>query len=234
MPSDPRPLQPLPTADGVDTLYSTAYAQTYHSKHGALAEARHVFLKGSGVAARLAEGLPTRVLEVGFGTGLNFLVTAHHATQTGAPLYYTALEHDLLPAAVLARLNHGTRLGAPALHEALLAWRSALPHRVAPGIYPHAFSETLTLTLIAGDATIAPLSASEAEAVYLDAFSPDANPELWTPAFLAQLFGTLRPGGRLATYSAKGSVRRTLEAVGFRVARRPGPPGKREMLVAER
>ena len=70
------------------------------------------------------------------------------------------------------------------------------------------------------------------DAVYLDAFSPDVNPELWTSAFLARLYTVTKPGGRLATYSAKGQVRRDLEAVGFAVEKRPGPPGKREMLVA--
>ena len=68
------------TADGLDTLYSARYGQTYHSRHGAGTEARHVFLDGSGVADRLADGLPTRVLEVGFGTGLNFFLTAQQAT----------------------------------------------------------------------------------------------------------------------------------------------------------
>ena len=116
---------PEPTADGFDTLYSPVYGQTYPSKHGALIEARHVFLEGSDVAERLAQGLPTRVLEVGFGTGLNFLLTAHRAASVNVPLQYVALEKDMLPADVLARLNHGAQRGATALRDALLAWRRA-------------------------------------------------------------------------------------------------------------
>ncbi len=222
----------IPTADGFDTLYSTVYGQTYHSTHGALTEARHVFLEGTGAAERLAQHRPTRVLEVGFGTGLNFLLTARRAASARTRLHYTALEKEVLPAEVLARLNHGQRLDAVPLSEALLAWRRTLPPAPPPGLYHHSFSETLSLHLVVGDATEASIPAPAYHAVYLDAFSPDANPELWTPAFLARLFAAMHPGGTLATYSAKGSVRRALEVVGFRVEKRPGPPGKREMLVA--
>ena len=224
----------IPTADGFDTLYSPAYGQTYHSTHGALREARHVFLEGTGVAERLAQRLPTRVLEVGFGTGLNFLLTAHRAASTHTPLHYTAFEKNVLPADVLAALNHRKRLDAAPLYEALLAWRRTLSAMPPPGLYPHPFSETLSLQLVVGDATEAPIPAPAYHAIYLDAFSPDANPELWTTAFLARLFAVMHPGGTLATYSAKGSVRRSLKAVGFHVEKRPGPPGKREMLVAVR
>ncbi len=232
--SSPNTPTPELTADGFDTLYSPAYGQTYHSKHGALAEARHVFLEGAGVDERLAQGLSTRVLEVGFGTGLNFLLTAHRAAASQAPLHYVALEKDVLPAGVLAGLNHGPRLDALALRDALVAWRRALPEPPPFGIHGRRFSEILLLDLIVGDATIAPLPNLAFDAVYLDAFSPDANPELWTPDFLGRLFEVMRPGGKLATYSAKGSVRRGLEAVGFRTGKRSGPPGKREMLVAVR
>ena len=223
-----------PTADGFDTLYSTAYGQTYHSTHGALTEAQHVFLEGSGVAERLARHRPTRVLEVGFGTGLNFLLTAHQAAATRTRLHYTALEKNVLPAEMLALLNHGKRLDALPLSEALLTWRRTLPDTPPPGLYAHPFSEALSLQLVVGDATEAVIPDPAYHAVYLDAFSPDANPELWTEAFLARLFAVMHPGGTLATYSAKGSVRRALEAAGFRVKKRPGPPGKREMLMAVR
>jgi len=211
-----------PTADGFDTLYSPAYDQTFHSKHGALTEARHVFLQGTGVDARLAGGLATRVLEVGFGTGLNSLLTARQAAATQAPLHYVALEITVLPADVLARLNHGPLLGAQDLRQDLLDRRRRLPDVVPPGRYLHSFSETLRLDLVVGNATEVRVPDLAYDAVYFDAFSPDANPELWTASFLARLYAVMRAGGTLATYSA----------VGFRVARRPGPPGKREMLVA--
>lgn len=219
-----------PTADGFATLYSARYGQTYHSCHGAGLEAQHVFLDGAGVAERLDTGKPTDVLEVGFGTGLNFMLTAQHALATNTPLTFTSLERDVLPAAALRALKYAEHLGPIA--KALIDWRAALPDVVTPGPNRLAF-DAATLDLIVGDATEAALPRN-CDAVYLDAFSPDANPELWTPPFLQQLHDALRPGGRLATYSVRRSVREALAEAGFEVHKRPGPPGKRECLVAVR
>ncbi|MEL7363580.1 MAG: tRNA (5-methylaminomethyl-2-thiouridine)(34)-methyltransferase MnmD [Bacteroidota bacterium] len=222
------------TADGTDTLFHEVYGQTYHSRHGALAEARHVFLDATGVARRLADRMETRVLEVGFGTGFNALLTAKMAQVYEAPLVFVSLERELLPTATFAALNHGDVLDAVPLAEALAAWRRSLPEQVTPGRYPVTLAPQAVLDLHVGDATDAVLPASAFDAVYLDAFSPDVNPELWTLVFLRRLLNALLPGGRLATYSAKGSVRRALMSAGFEVERRPGPPGKREMLVGLR
>ncbi|MFQ5571017.1 MAG: tRNA (5-methylaminomethyl-2-thiouridine)(34)-methyltransferase MnmD [Rhodothermales bacterium] len=228
------PCTPEPTADGFDTLYSATYGQTYHSVHGALTEARHVFLRGSGVEERLARGLPTCVLEVGFGTGLNFLVSARRASELHGSLRYVALEKEVLGSDILARLNHGKQLGVSPLRDILLAWRRSLPENVPPGRYQVPFTDTLSLDLIVGDATVVDLPDLGYDAVYLDAFSPDANPELWTVPFFTRLYAVMRRGSRLATYSAKGTVRRSLADAGFQVEKRPGPPGKRDMLVAIR
>lgn len=222
------------TADGTDTLHHPVFDQTYHSRHGALAEAQHVFLHASGVADRLHAGQATRVLEVGFGTGLNALLTAKAALDAGVPLTFASMEREMLPAATLAALNHGSVLCAPSLVETLLRWRRSRPTNVADGTYEIALQASVVLRLLVGDATEAILPARSFDAVYHDAFSPDVDPVLWTDSFLCMLFETLRTGGRLTTYTAKGSVRRTLRAVGFEVEKRPGPPGKREMLVGRR
>jgi len=222
-----------PTADGSDTLYSAQYRQTFHSTHGALIEAEHVFLNGAGGRARLDAGQPTRVLEVGFGTGLNFLLTAHHSRLAETALHYVSLEKNLLPAKTLDQLNHGQMLPAAAdIRQAFLQWRAGLPQLAPPAKFRWDFVDLLVLDLAIGDATQGPIPNLGFHAVYHDAFSPDANPELWTPEFFARLFNVLAPGGKLATYSVKGAVRRALQAVGFKVQKQPGPPGKREMLVA--
>ncbi|MEM6784684.1 MAG: tRNA (5-methylaminomethyl-2-thiouridine)(34)-methyltransferase MnmD [Bacteroidota bacterium] len=223
-----------PTADGTDTLHHPHFDQTYHSRHGALAEARHVFLRASGVVDRLATGRPTRVLEVGFGTGLNALLTSMAAMKARTPLTFVSMEREVLPADTLAALNHAAILRVPTLKAPLLGWRRSLPEHVIPGVYEITLGHWALLRLIVGDATEAIVPTVSFDAVYHDAFSPDANPALWTSPFLRTLFVSLRPGGRLATYTAKGSVRRTMQAVGFEVEKRPGPPGKREMLVGHR
>jgi tRNA U34 5-methylaminomethyl-2-thiouridine-forming methyltransferase MnmC len=230
----PDELQRRPTADGFDTFYSVQYGQTFHSSHGALAEARHVFLEGAGVAQRLAAALPARILEIGFGAGLNFWLTAQAGRLAQTPLHYVALEKRLLPASLLAQLNHGRLLAEISeLRQAFLAWREGLPDPL-PSPLCWQFGPLLRLELILGDAAQVELPNYTYDAIYHDAFSPAANPELWTPAFFARLYPGLNPGGKLATYSAKGSVRRNLQAAGFQVQKRPGPSGKREMTVAYR
>ena len=220
-----------PTADGFATLYSTRYGQTYHSRHGAGLEARHVFLDGASVTARLDAGQPTRILEVGFGTGLNFLLTAQHALDAGTPLSFTSLERDVLTADTLRSLNYAERIDR-SLVDLLIDRRARLSDAVPTGRYRTSFG-TASLTLVVGDATDAVLP-KNCDAVYLDAFSPDANPELWKPASCRRLHRALKPGGRLTTYSVRRSVRDALAGAGFEIRKRPGPPGKRECLVALR
>lgn len=175
-----------PTADGFATLFSARHGQTYHSRHEASVEVRRVFLDGADVTARLDAGEPTQVLEVGFGTGLNFLRTAQHALATGAPLTFISLERNVLPADTLRALNYAEHIDQ-SLVDPLIDWRGRLPDAVPPGRF-RASVGTASLTLIVGHATDAALPKG-CDAVYLDAFSPDAGPELWTPAFCRRLRG---------------------------------------------
>jgi tRNA U34 5-methylaminomethyl-2-thiouridine-forming methyltransferase MnmC len=219
------------TRDGSKTLYSEGYGQTFHSDRGALSEARHVFLEGSGVAARLASRTPTRVLEVGFGSGLNFLLSADLALSSGAALYYCALDKSLVDADLLTRLGYRDLLAHGALFDALVQGLGDL--NAVTGRRLLAVQPGVRLELLLGEATLQALPGAAFDAVYQDAFSPDANPELWSEDFLRRLYQSLKEGGRLSTYSVKGEVRRRLEGLGFSVERRPGPiGGKREMLVA--
>lgn len=212
-------------------MLSPRYGETYHSQRGAVSEARHVFLTGAGVADRLRNGLPTTVLEVGFGAGLNTLVTLS-APRSEAPLRIHSLEAELLATDVLRALDHRTLLPRPELADDLYAWLDGLPVD-ASGRHTTVLARA-RLELVLGDARRAALPQG-VDAVYHDAFSPDVNPELWDEAFLERLFQALTPGGRLVSYTVKGVVRRRLQALGFDVAKVPGPPGgKREVLVAVR
>jgi tRNA U34 5-methylaminomethyl-2-thiouridine-forming methyltransferase MnmC len=223
----------LETADGSKTFRSERYAQTFHSDKGAVTESKHVFLESSHAAPKLRAGESVSVLEVGFGTGLNFFLTADVALQYQANLTYKALEQTLLPAELIKQLGYEKQL-EPNVLESYLQYRESLPDEVSDGQYVFE-KDTVRLELSIGEATTQTLDSNVFDAIYQDAFSPDANPELWSEGFFAKLYNALKPSGKLTTYSVKGEVRRTLQKVGFIVEKRPGPVGgKREMLVASK
>lgn len=215
-----------PTPDGSLTLRSRRFGQTYGSAHGAATQAQHVFVEGTGVNMRSQ----TRILEIGFGVGQNLRATL--AACEKRPLDFLAYEYDPVSAQVLARLTRHPSPPSGADHplwqELLLAWPPPLGGELALQVGEQ------RLRVRCEDVLNAELPNNWADAVYLDGFSPEVNPELWSGGFLARVAGALAPGGVLATYSAAGRVRRALLATGLSVEKRPGPPGKREFLRAER
>ena len=205
------------TADGSLTAHSARFGQSYGSRFGAAAQARQVFVEGSGTHLHPAP----QVLEVGFGLGQNFRATL--AATAGRSLHYLAYEFDPVTAETLRRVAAPDPVAAhPGWQNLLEGWPSSVD---VPG---------LNFDLRLEDVTLAALPEGWASAIYLDGFSPDVNPEVWTEAFLRRLAGALRLGGVLVTYSAAGRVRRGLQAAGLEVERRPGPAGKREVLRAVR
>ncbi len=219
------------TGDGSCTLYSHRYRQTYHSRHGAVTESRHVFLRGAGLIDRIHTEPLTRMLEVGLGTGLNFLLTASEALRAGMRLEYWALEHELIAADTFEKLHYDEYIEPAELHISFSEWLGQ--HRPPEEtLLTYRYSDSLTLYVIYGDATQADLPGNTFHAAYLDAFSPDVNPELWSVVFLKTLYAAMAPGSRLTTYSARRTVRDNLTSAGFEVHKNPGPPGKREMVVA--
>lgn len=227
-------LETITTRDGSRTLYSTRYGQTYHSIHGAKREAVHVFLDGTNVLGLLAENKCAHVLEIGFGAGLNFLLTSEAATRYTATLHYTGVDRSVPDAGTLHSLDYQGETRAVETALSLVAWRRLFGSSVPEGRYALPLPYRGMLDLQICDATSIELPSNRFEAVYLDPFDPKRNPELWSPAFLRLLYLATKPNGYLATYSAAGAVRRAMEAVGFQVLRRPGPPGKRECLVAHK
>lgn len=220
------------TKDGSFTLYSEQYKQTFHSINGSKTESNHVFLDASGVKDLLTDGQHVRLLEVGFGTGLNFFLTADLALKYHANLHYWAYEKDLLSEDVLASLSFEHHLTHPALISQFIQWRKTVKTVNTTGLLRWVFNDSLCLQIILGDATRSTPPKELVDAIYLDAFSPDQNPELWTVSFFEKLYKSLANNGKLSTYSAKSQVRKDLNAAGFKTTKLPGPPGKREMLVA--
>lgn len=210
------------TADGSRTAFSARYGEHYHNRNGAATQARHVFLEGSQTHTHPAP----RVLEIGFGLGLNFLTSLADAHERGVPLEYRAIELAPQPRELLAQIavdHPGSRLPL---------WRALLT------VWPHGADELEVagrhLAVDIGDATVLALPQGWASAIYLDGFSPAVNPELWSEAFIARLAEALAPGGWIVTYSAAGDVRRAFEAAGLAVERRSNVAGKREYLAAQR
>ena len=201
-------LQPVPTADGSTTVFSPRFNQWYHSVHGALEESQRVFLElGFGyLAERQAE---IRLLEMGFGTGLNALLTERAAAGRGVRVHYTALEAYPLATELAKQLNFNELSPIwPRMHE--LAWETE-----------HELSSQFTL--LKRQTTLQDFLNEPAgvpfDLVYYDAFAPASQPELWTPEIFGQLAQRVAPGGVLTTYCSKGDVRRALQAAGFRVNR---------------
>ena len=213
------------TADGSKTIQLTDWNEQYHSLHGAVQEAYHVFIEAG---LRQFSNRELSILEVGFGTGLNALITLLEAPSLGLKLHYIALETAPVSEAEWRELGYGSALdttGAALWYEALHG---------CPWEEPFTLRDGFTLTKNNTDLRQFVAPAPAYDLIYFDAFGARVQPDLWTEDIFSSMFSALRPGGILVTYSAKGSVRRAMEAVGFRTERLPGPPGKREMLRASK
>ncbi|TXH57570.1 MAG: SAM-dependent methyltransferase [Burkholderiaceae bacterium] len=216
------------TGDGSRSIFLPACQESYHSCHGAWRESQLVFLANGYDAALAAFGNSLRILEVGFGTGLNALLTWERARQTAVRVFYTALEPFPLPLELALELDYGQALATSGACDAFLAL-----HRCRWNV-PVCFGERFSL--LKRSVKVEDLEAFDEayELIYFDAFAPAVQPELWTRAVFEKLYRLLRGGGVLVTYCAKGAVKRHLKAVGFLVESLAGPPGKREVTRARR
>lgn len=209
--------------DGVPI--ATAFDDPYYSLDNGLDETRHVFLGGNDLPTRFREGF--EIAELGFGTGLNFLVTWAAWDAAGRPgsLRFTSFEAFPLALADMAQALERFPDIADRATRLTTAWH--------PGAGATEITPGLTLHVILGDAReTLPLWERQADAWFLDGFSPARNPALWEPTLLNAVASHTRPGGTAATYSAAGHVRQNLAAAGFDVARVTGFGRKRHMTRA--
>lgn len=212
----------IKTADGSTTIHLEEWDEHYHSVHGAIQEAYHVFIKNGLSLFPVGE---VSVLEIGFGTGLNAFITLLEAEKRKLRVNYTGVEAYPVSPEELQQLNYAKELQAekrlPVFEKMhTVSWESA-----------HEISGDFVLTK--KKQSFSDIEDKEKyNLVYFDAFGPRVQPELWTGEIFSRMYAALKGGGVLVTYSAKGSVRRAMQAVGFTVERLPGPPGKREMLRA--
>lgn len=225
------------TDDQSRTLIDSKSGVAYHSASGGFAETKHVYLENSGIGERMRTRRPSSVLEIGLGLGLGCLLTVDAALEQNCPLHFTAVENQWLTTDVLRRLKFEELLNQPQLATEFLQWRDSLEPRVPDGRYERAFGEAQRVVVQHGDAAHSqatswlPANVAAFDAIYLDPFAPDVNPELWAPDFLRGLRDVLSPDGFLVTYCVNRKVRDAFAQAGFEVERIPGPRGgKREVL----
>jgi tRNA 5-methylaminomethyl-2-thiouridine biosynthesis bifunctional protein len=230
-----RPVVPAEAAYATDgTPYSDSFEDVYHSAAGGLEQARHVFLAGNGLPGAWQGRERFVVLETGFGLGLNFLATWQAWRQDPARcdrLHFVAVEKHPFRATDLAALHRRWPELAACSRQLTEHWPSLVPglHRL------HFEDGRITLTLAFGDAVdLLPKLSLQADALYLDGFSPPKNPAMWSAAVAQQLFRLAAPGATLATWSVAEEVMARLAAAGFQLAKRPGFGTKRYMLAASR
>ncbi len=212
----------ITTSDGSKTIHLPEWNEQYHSKHGAIQEAQHVFIKNG---LDLFREDKVSLLEIGFGTGLNAFITFLEAEKRSLDIEYVGVEAYPVALDEVKELNYVELLDAQnkadyfgKMHACLWEKRTEISENFYLLKREQFFKD------IKDEAAY--------NLIYFDAFGARVQPELWSEEIFDAMFKALKPKGVLVTYSAKGSVRRAMQSVGFIVERLPGPPGKREMLRA--
>ncbi len=207
------------TSDGSHTLFVPAIDETYHSTHGAIQESMHIFIEAG---LRQCTKTEIKILEIGFGTGLNAFLTLLESQRQNIKIHYTTLELYPVDVEKAIKLNYPDNLSmeSSALFEKLHTseWNNEVQ-----------INPNFVLKKIKTDFTHFDFD-SKFDVVYFDAFSPEKQPEMWTKEQFDKVFASCEQKAILTTYCAKGEVRRAMKAAGFMVERLPGPIGKREIL----
>ncbi|OQY02524.1 MAG: hypothetical protein B6I20_06840 [Bacteroidetes bacterium 4572_117] len=210
------------TTDGSHTVLNSGIGETYHSENGAINESLHVFIQNG---LSLINKTEINILEIGFGTGLNALLTYQFAAANNKNINYFTLEKFPLKKGLVKQLNYTEKLSVDnefflKLHD--LGWDNE--SNISPNfrlikrksdLLDYNFNELKNIDL-----------------VFFDAFSPSKQPELWTKNIFDKIYNAMSVSGLLSTYSSAGVVKRALREVGFKVKRKPGPKGKFHMLNA--
>jgi tRNA U34 5-methylaminomethyl-2-thiouridine-forming methyltransferase MnmC len=209
--------------DGSHTLYVPSLKENYHSTHGAIAESMHVFILNGLKSISKKE---IKILEIGFGTGLNALLSMIEAEKENKRIEYTGIELYPLPMETIQKLNYPQLIKNP--NEGVFHLMHTCEWEV-----PVKITTEFILRKIRTDVCSYQFQGLY-DLVYFDAFAPAIQPELWQEKVFFAISNAMSPGAILVTYSARGEVRRTLQKLGLKVERLPGPKGKREMIRANK
>ncbi|MGL5112308.1 MAG: tRNA (5-methylaminomethyl-2-thiouridine)(34)-methyltransferase MnmD [Flavobacterium sp.] len=212
----------IQTLDGSTTIQIEDWEECYHSKHGAIQEAKHVFIK-NGLA--LFPSQEIAILEIGFGTGLNAFITFLEGKKNAQKIDYVGVEAYPISEAELAGMNYVEALEATeyqSIFETLHQCDWELRTKLDEAFYMtkrQQFFESID-------------DVDQFDLIYFDAFGFRVQPELWSTAIFQKMYAALKNNGVLVTYAARGVVKRSMIEVGFTVEKLAGPPGKREMFRA--
>ncbi len=213
------------TADGSLTLWDTSHGEHFHSCAGAYSESMHVFIRQGFQYVQQSFSGSYNILECGFGTGLNALLTL--LSQGDAMVDYTGIEKYPLAEEIWRYLGYERLVsdGPLGMYEKIMDCRWDTVHCI---------NEAFKLLKINADIVSYPFPEQYFHLIFFDAFSATVQPELWSGQVFTRLFNALRSGGVLVTYSARGSIKQAMRQAGFRIERLPGFGGKRHMIRAHK
>lgn len=212
------------TEDGSTTFFLPEKNEHFHSTHGAVQESMHIFIK-NGLLEKLNDSKELSIFEVGFGTGLNALLSFYKANKYDVPILYHGIEKFPISSDEHKLLNYCGIIGddSKELFDSIFSsdWEADV-----------CIAQKHTLRKTNTDVLHFSFVEQIYDLIYFDAFAPDVQPEIWSEELFSQIYKATKPGGFFLTYSAKGSVKRALKSVGFLVELVAGPPGKREFIRA--
>ena len=214
--------QIIKTLDGSTTIHLEDWNESYHSKHGAIQEAKHVFIKNG---LTVFENKLISILEIGFGTGLNAFITFLEANQKNQKIDYVGVEAYPIDTNELLEMNYVKELKADDFSHIFLQMHECDWNRK--------IEITSDFSLTKRKQFFYEIDDQESfDLIYFDAFGYRVQPELWSTEIFQKMYNSLKPNGVLVTYAARGVVKRSMISVGFTVEKLSGPPGKREMFRA--
>ena len=214
------------TSDGSKTLYISELNENYHSHHGALQEARHVFIDNG---LKTVQNYEINILELGFGTGLNVLVTIDEFLKTDKNhvIHYSTIEKYPVDECEVTELSYDSFFDEPNIKEYYRKLHECEWNKTTE-LFPNFFFTKYHRDFF----DLKEIELPKINLVYYDCFGARVQPDLWEKPLFEMVADKMEMGGLLTTYSSKGSVRRILEELNFKVEKKTGPPGKREMINA--
>ena len=214
------------TSDGSKTLYISELNENYHSHHGALQEARHVFIDNG---LKTVQNYEINILELGFGTGLNVLVTIDEFSKTDKNhvIHYSTIEKYPVNECEVTELSYDSFFDEPNIKEYYRKLHECEWNKTTE-LFPNFFFTKYHRDFF----DLKEIELPKINLVYYDCFGARVQPDLWEKPLFEMVADKMEMGGLLTTYSSKGSVRRILEELNFKVEKKNGPPGKREMINA--